>query len=260
MHNVEADRKATIKEQVKKERRELPFRRPLAIGGLLAAIVAFLLWLPPEQRSEIGRAMLAQRGLMFSILLFTLVGLSFLWARGQKIDNAVFLYINLWGFRPKWLDGVMWVITQFGGGWFAILLAVVLLATRQTSLSLEIILGTLTLGVIVEGLKELMNRARPYLINTQARIIGWKAPGRSFPSGHTSQAFFLAALLSFQWGVPPLVKVGFYALAVMVGVTRMYVGAHFPRDVVAGAILGTAWGTFLILIDPYWHTWFGFQP
>jgi membrane-associated phospholipid phosphatase len=259
MNSVEADRKITQKEQIKKSRIER-VRRPLAVGGLTVAILAFLLWLPPEQRGEIGRAMLAQRGLMISILLFTLVSLSFVWARGQTIDNAVFLYINLWGFRPKWLDALMWVITQFGGGWFAILLAISLWATMQNSLALEIILGTLTLGLIVEGLKELMNRARPYLINTQARVIGWKAPGRSFPSGHTSQAFFLTALLSFQWGVPPLLKLSFYVLAVFVGITRMYVGAHFPRDVVAGAILGTAWGTFLILIDPYWHSWFGFQP
>jgi membrane-associated phospholipid phosphatase len=103
-----------------------------------------------------------------------------------------------------------------------------------------------------------MNRARPNLVHVQARIIGWRAPGRSFPSGHTSQAFFLMTLLSFQFQVPVAVKVLLYGVAVLVGITRMYVGAHFPRDVVAGAILGTAWGTFLILIDPYWHTWFTF--
>ncbi len=33
-----------------------------------------------------------------------------------------------------------------------------------------------------------------------------------------------------------------YATALLVGVTRMYVGAHYPRDVLAGAILGSAWG------------------
>lgn len=239
-------------------RRGSRFRRPIVVAGLLLAIALFLAWLPPSQRGEIGRAVLAQRGLMAAISLFTLVCLSLLWARGEHLDNRVFLFVNLWGFRPKWLDHAMWVLTQIGGGWFAILLASGLLFTRQANLALEIVLGTLTLGLLNEALKEIMNRARPYLVHVQARIIGWRAPGRSFPSGHTSQAFFLMTLLSFQFQVPNAVKVLLYGVAILVGVTRMYVGAHFPRDVVAGAILGTAWGTFLILIDPYWHTWFAF--
>ena len=42
-----------------------------------------------------------------------------------------------------------------------------------------------------------------------------------------------------------------YATALLVGITRMYVGAHYPRDVLAGAILGSAWGLLGVLIDGY---------
>jgi membrane-associated phospholipid phosphatase len=42
-----------------------------------------------------------------------------------------------------------------------------------------------------------------------------------------------------------------YALALLVGITRMYVGAHYPRDVLAGAILGSAWGLLGALINGY---------
>ena len=42
-----------------------------------------------------------------------------------------------------------------------------------------------------------------------------------------------------------------YAIALFVGVTRMYVGAHYPRDVLAGAILGSAWGLLGVLVDGY---------
>jgi len=38
----------------------------------------------------------------------------------------------------------------------------------------------------------------------------------------------------------------------LIGFTRIYVGAHYPRDVIAGALLGTAWGVLAALVDPYW--------
>ena len=42
-----------------------------------------------------------------------------------------------------------------------------------------------------------------------------------------------------------------YAIALLVGITRMYVGAHYPRDVLAGAILGSVWGLLGVLVDGY---------
>ncbi|MBX3047767.1 MAG: phosphatase PAP2 family protein [Anaerolineales bacterium] len=239
--------------------RVLKLRRPVTVLGLLLAITLFLTWLPPEQRGEIGRAVLARRSLMVALGLFTLVSLSLLWARGQAIDNHVFLLFNLWGFRPRWLDILMWIVTQIGAGLVAIGLAIYLYFFKADPMpALQLALGTMTLALLVEGLKEIMNRARPYLINTQARVIGWKAPGRSFPSGHTAHAFFLVTLLNFLWEPPLIGTIGLFAVAVAVGITRMYVGAHFPRDVVAGSILGFAWGIFMILIDPFWPLWFPF--
>jgi membrane-associated phospholipid phosphatase len=41
------------------------------------------------------------------------------------------------------------------------------------------------------------------------------------------------------------------AAGLLVGITRMYVGAHYPRDVLAGAILGSAWGLLGVLVDGY---------
>jgi membrane-associated phospholipid phosphatase len=104
---------------------------------------------------------------------------------------------------------------------------------------------------MVELVKALVRRSRPSKRVTQARIVGYRALGRSFPSGHTSQAFFMATLLASHFQVSAWVGLLFYAMALLVGITRMYVGAHYPRDVLAGAILGSAWGLLGVLVDGY---------
>ena len=46
--------------------------------------------------------------------------------------------------------------------------------------------------------------------------------------------------------------VALYAVALLVGITRIYVGAHYTRDVIGGAVLGSVWGVLAVLVDPYW--------
>ena len=134
----------------------------------------------------------------------------------------------------------------------AFLIAGIFFVLSYRRLAVEIILGTLTLWLLVETIKALTDRARPFLDIVGARVIGWRERGRSFPSGHTTQTFFLVTLLMhrFQLGVGGTVIL--YAVAVLVGFTRMYVGAHYPRDVIGGAVLGSVWGVLAILVDPYW--------
>jgi undecaprenyl-diphosphatase len=61
----------------------------------------------------------------------------------------------------------------------------------------------------------------------------------SFPSGHTTTSFACATVLSF---FVPRAAPGFYLLALAIGFSRIYVGVHWPLDVLGGAILGTAIG------------------
>jgi membrane-associated phospholipid phosphatase len=104
---------------------------------------------------------------------------------------------------------------------------------------------------MVELLKLIIHRSRPFVRLTQTRIVGGKAIGRSFPSGHTSQVFFTATLIIQGFQLPLIASLGIYALAFLVGITRIYVGAHYPRDIMAGAILGSAWGVFWGLLDHF---------
>jgi membrane-associated phospholipid phosphatase len=217
--------------------------RPLAwLAGLTIGLILFLAWLPAYVRLFFWHGLQSQRILVGMILGFGLLALSLLWSTGQRLDAWAFLLFNVRGRHPSWLDLLMSGVTQIGNGMAAVALALILFFAGLRLLAYELILGTLTLWLVVELVKALAHRGRPFIRLSQTRIVGQPAGGRSFPSGHTSQAFFMATLLAgyFHAGIWAVCLL--YAIALLVGITRMYVGAHYPRDVLAGAILGSAWG------------------
>ena len=218
-------------------------RRHLILAALSAAGVAVTLLLTPaDLRGSLWRTLLANPVLVALPLAFSLVALSLLWSAGQAVDSWVFLTFNLRGARPAWLDWAMLGLTQLGSGYVLGPLALALWLAPLPRLTYELLLGSLTLWLVVEVVKAMVGRSRPAVRHTQARIVGFRQPGRSFPSGHTSQMFFLVTLMIQHFGLNFWAAAGLYLLAVLVGVTRMYVGAHYPRDVLAGAALGTLWG------------------
>ena len=226
--------------------------RPAAwLGFLIGSLVMFLVWMPLQVRILIWHG-LTTRGILSSMLLvFSLLAVSLLWSAGQRLDVWVFMHFNLRGRRPAWLDRVMLGLTQLGSGIVALGIGLILFVTNDRLGAYELILGTLTLWIVVELVKALVRRPRPFISVTEARIVGYRAGGRSFPSGHTSQAFFLATLLVPHFHTDAWTTFWLYAIALVVGITRMYVGAHYPRDVLAGAILGSAWGLLGVLVEGY---------
>lgn len=225
------------------------WRRVLLLLTLVATLVIFLYMLPLEARLSLIGSVLAQRSVILLLVLFNLVVLSLLWTAGQELDAGIFRVFNLRGARPPGLDRVMWWITQLGNGMFSLALSAFFYLYGQRRLAVELILGTLTLWLAVETIKVLTGRTRPYLLLSGVRVIGWQERGRSFPSGHTTQVFFMASFLSRFFMPESWVVFGLYFLAVLVGFTRMYVGAHYPRDVLAGALLGSVWGILMMLVD-----------
>lgn len=223
--------------------RRVSRNRPLAwLVGLTLGLVLFLVWAPPFVRLFFWIGLQANALLVGMILGFGLLALSLLWSAGQQLDSWAFLFFNVRGWRPRWLDWLLIGFTQIGNGIAAVVLALILFFAGYGLLAYVLILGVLTLWLIVELVKALTPRRRPFFRLTQARIVGGRAGGRSFPSGHTSQTFFMATLLVGYFDLGVWGAVLLYAIALLVGITRIYVGAHYPRDVLAGAILGSAWG------------------
>jgi membrane-associated phospholipid phosphatase len=222
--------------------------RPVAwLIGLTAALILFLVWLPSYVRMFFWHGLRSQPILASMTLGFSLLALSLLWSTGQRMDTWGFLFFNLRGRRPPWLDKLMWGFTQIGNGLFIGALALVFYFAGYHLLAYVLVLGAMTLWMMVELVKALVHRGRPFVRLSQARIVGSRASGRSFPSGHTSQAFFMTLLVARNFHTGIWAACLLYAIALLVGITRMYVGAHYPRDVLAGAVLGSAWGLLAVI-------------
>ena len=102
-------------------------------------------------------------------------------------------------------------------------------------------------GVLVQGLKQVFARTRPYEATNQWEFQG---PGirsttyNSFPSGHTAAAFSVAAAISTVYD-SKLVKILAYSAATLTGLSRIHDNKHWMSDVFMGAVLGTVTGIFI---------------
>ena len=226
-------------------------RRPILLLLLGVGLILAFAWLPASVLSSFLKALTAQRGLVFLLSLFVLLALSLIWSSGQRLDMYIFTLLNLRGY-PAWLDRFMGLATQLGNMLVAFILAGLFYLLNYRLLAIELILGTLFIWLLVELIKAISDRDRPFLTFEKARVIGWREKGNSFPSGHTTQIFFLVTLFihRFQLGIG--VSIVLYAVAALVGFTRIYLGAHYPRDVIAGLVLGSSWGILAMLVDSYW--------
>ncbi len=136
-------------------------------------------------------------------------------------------------------------VARLGGGpglGVAVGVAAVVLALRgRRRAGALLVLGLAWSELLNVTLKLLFRRDRPSLWEPQLSALGW-----SFPSGHamTSSAVavvVVALLWHTRWRVPVLVAAVPYVL--LVGLCRVYLGVHYPSDVLAGAARGTLLGT-----------------
>jgi len=124
----------------------------------------------------------------------------------------------------------------------ALLLIVLIIAIIKKSKSLRTRFYILTLvlvlvAIVSLGLKRVIFRERPF---TTYSFIDKLSEGgaSSFPSGHTMEAFAMAAALSLLFS-RKVVVIPAYLWAILVAYSRMALGVHYPSDVFAGIIIGT---------------------
>lgn len=165
-----------------------------------------------------------------------------------EVQILLWIQENLRGF----MDGFWVLITSLADkGWFWILIALVLLIFKKTRTAGIMVLVSLIINHILtnEILKDLFGRPRPYTVSGELTTLIKQLSSYSFPSGHTSTsfaaAFVMLRMLPKKFGIPALV------LATMVGFSRLYVGVHYPTDVLGGIVVGfmcSVWAHYLVQV------------
>jgi undecaprenyl-diphosphatase len=125
------------------------------------------------------------------------------------------------------------------GSHFAMALFIILswILSGETKVFFYVVVLYAILTGVVYGLKYLIGRPRPLFLGIASKIC--RGPGEildpSFPSAHTTFAFMMATLLSAWF---PRYQLLFFIMAGFIGWTRLYLGLHYPTDVIAGGLLG----------------------
>ena len=100
-----------------------------------------------------------------------------------------------------------------------------------------------TFAVCDYALKPLINRPRPFEVDAAIKVIDARPGTRSFPSGHAAMA--VAGAMAGSQLLPYSAWV-WWPLAALIAISRIYIGVHWPTDVVAGALVGLATALFVL--------------
>lgn len=146
-------------------------------------------------------------------------------------------------FDKRFLNFVFRNITRIGGAFFTIGITLLLLfitSNQSRSAAISSALALAVSHVPVQFVKKLFPRQRPYITLEKANFPSNPLKDHSFPSGHTTAIFSIVT--PYILSAPGLAFV-LLPLALSVGLSRIYLGLHYPSDVLAGAIIGTLVGS-----------------
>jgi undecaprenyl-diphosphatase len=132
-------------------------------------------------------------------------------------------------------SGLIWIV-------LAVVAAILL---RRPTLVPLVVLAVVLSDLVAIGLKQLFDVERPSVRYTEPEPLVRAPTDLSFPSGHAATSFASAALLA--WAAPRF-ALPLYVLAGAIAFSRVYVGVHYPLDVLAGAALGLLVATALRLL------------
>jgi undecaprenyl-diphosphatase len=158
----------------------------------------------------------------------------------SALDAALYMRINALDLGPR-TDRALVLLSKvmhYGEGWAVVALVMLVTdfrtAVRAAGEALVVLWATML--TVNFPLKALFRRRRPFIAFVDARVVGPRPRDFSFPSGHTAAAFAGALLFGAH---APLWSPLFYALAMVIGFSRVYLGVHYPSDVFIGAFVGT---------------------
>ncbi len=183
--------------------------------------------------------------LFFAILLplglFGLITDNVIYGKGTPVDREILLYLH--HHSNHFLDNLMYLFTTMGGiavmGPTVLLLLAYWIYKRQYSKASFFALAIFGAIAINVTTKQIFERARPSLWAPLHPLTSF-----SFPSGHSMQSMALAVALTiifWQSRYRYLIAILLFAFALAVGLSRIYLGVHYPTDVLAAYLASIGW-------------------
>lgn len=166
----------------------------------------------------------------------------------QSIDVWLFHFFNSWLANPLF-DKLMPFITEVKH-WLLVYVFLLVMLFWKGGRAGRLCGAALLLGVVLSDqlnshfLKEIFARLRPCFTLDSVRLLVDCGPGKSFPSSHAVNNFVMAMILSHFYGSYRWLL---FTIAALMAFSRVYIGVHYPFDVIGGAAIGILLG-WLILV------------
>lgn len=160
----------------------------------------------------------------------------------KRFDRFFIKLINA-KMKTRFFDCFMYRVTDLGGAIFISVFSLALIAFGNKTtkvMGMEAMVALILSQTIVQMLKRGFGRERPYKMVEDINTFKIELKDYSFPSGHTTASFCMAATLSFNM---PKMAFLLYILAMIIGISRIYLAVHYPTDVLGGIILGVGSAT-----------------
>lgn len=172
----------------------------------------------------------------------------------KELDKNIFLYFN--GYHSPFFDKLMFFVSS-SWFWIPIILLIIFLCIKTYKskfyLPLLIFIFCFTVTDLGSGIiKKSVKRYRPShnleIQNEVHTVSGYKGGLYGFFSGHATNSFGLAVLISLFFRRKWITFLSFL-WAILVSYSRIYLGVHYPSDILVGIIVGTLIGTFFYLMS-----------
>lgn len=163
----------------------------------------------------------------------------------MSLDHILFYKINHLP-HNGFLNGLA-TLVSYSTYWGAAFMVLCLFNYAMPSMERKLLAKAGALAMLVAGLFNdgvfhfFIHRARPFVVLSEVVTVGYTPSSYSFPSGHTALAFAMAAAycMVFPHRLESYIVV---CAALLVGFSRIYMGVHYPSDVLAGMVLGSFCG------------------